>query len=83
MLSKLNTERSVILKELQESNVKGLTSQEMTQVQLARWQRALELHVYAPPKLGQAQTAEEAERDLDFLGLLEKLLEHITEVGRE
>eukprot|EP00526_Cylindrotheca_closterium_P001991 CAMPEP_0113603118 /NCGR_PEP_ID=MMETSP0017_2-20120614/1110_1 /TAXON_ID=2856 /ORGANISM="Cylindrotheca closterium" /LENGTH=1139 /DNA_ID=CAMNT_0000511493 /DNA_START=306 /DNA_END=3725 /DNA_ORIENTATION=- /assembly_acc=CAM_ASM_000147 len=79
MLSKLNTERSMILKELQESNVKGLTPQEMTQVQLARWQRALELYVYKPPKLAQAETAEEIERDLEFLGLLEKLLEHITE----
>lgn len=84
MLSKLNTERSMILKELQEANVKGLTAQEMTQVQLARWQRALELYVYAPPNLKQNETdREEAERDLEFLGLLEKLLEGITEVCRE
>jgi len=81
MLSRLNTERSMILKELQESNVKGLTSQEMTQVQLARWQRALELYVYAPPNEdgNEAVDHEETERDLEFLGLLEKLLEGITE----
>ena len=85
MLSKLNTERAMILKELQESNVKGLTPQEMTQVQLARWQRALELYVYAPPNLKSNETMDRAdvEKDLEFLGLLEKLLEGITEVCRE
>lgn len=78
LLNKLNTERSRIMKELQESNVKGLTAHEMKQVQLARWQRALELFVYEPP-------VEEKDEDtdaenLEFLGLLEKLLEGITEV---
>jgi hypothetical protein len=50
MLSKLDTEREIILNELrQESTVRGLTTAEKTQVQLARWQRALELFVYSPP----------------------------------
>ena len=50
MLSKLDTEREMILNEMkQENTVKGLTAAEKTQVQLARWQRALELFVYSPP----------------------------------
>jgi hypothetical protein len=80
MLNKLNTERSIIMKELQASNVKGLTAHEMKQVQLARWQRALELFVYAPPVEGKETDADDEEEDLEFLGLLEKLLEGITEV---
>lgn len=43
----------------------GLTPQETAQVQLARWQRALELYVYAP-------------QPQDQLGMLE-LLEHLSE----
>jgi hypothetical protein len=81
MLSKLNTERAIILRELGESSVKGLTAQELTQVQLARWQRALELFVYAPPTEQEARTKDEEEQDLEFLGLLDKLLEGITEVS--
>jgi hypothetical protein len=52
MLQKLDTERTLILKELLQagdSTTRGLTAKEKTQVQLARWQRALELYVYAPP----------------------------------
>jgi hypothetical protein len=80
MLNKLNTERSIIMKELQASNVKGLTAHEMKQVQLARWQRALELFVYAPPVEEKETDADNEEEELEFLGLLEKLLEGITEV---
>jgi hypothetical protein len=80
MLNKLKTERSIIMKELQASNVKGLTAHEMKQVQLARWQRALELFVYAPPVEEKETDADNEEEELEFLGLLEKLLEGITEV---
>eukprot|EP00980_Cylindrotheca_fusiformis_P021734 scaffold8569_cov139-Cylindrotheca_fusiformis.AAC.4 len=83
MLNKLNTERSIILKELKESSVKGLTAAEMKQVQLARWQRALELFVYAPPKAEGAKDSQSEAEDLEFLGLLEKLLEGITEVSND
>lgn len=64
MLSKLDTERPIILKELVTPPA-GLTPQEAAQVQLARWQRALELYVYSP-------------RDHDKLGMLE-LLEQLSE----
>jgi hypothetical protein len=70
MLSKLDTERTMILKELA-SEVKGLTATEKTQVQLARWQRLLELYVYTP---------QNNDQDLDFLGVFKNLLEGIQEV---
>jgi hypothetical protein len=71
MLSKLDTERTMILKELN-SETKGLTATEKTQVQLARWQRLLELYVYTP---------QNSDQDLDFLGVLKNLLEGIQEVS--
>ena len=77
MLKKLDKERGKILKELLEPSVKGLTAEEMTQVQLARWQRALELYVYAPPSTDE----EGKKKDLEFMGLLEKLLEGVAEVS--
>ncbi len=64
MLSKLDMERPLILKELLNPPT-GLTQEESTQVQLARWQRALELYVYSP-------------NDQDKLGMLE-LLEQLSE----
>lgn len=64
MLSKLDTERPVILKELVTPPA-GLTPEEAAQVQIARWQRALELYVYSP-------------QDHDKLGMLE-LLEQLSE----
>jgi hypothetical protein len=70
MLSKLDTERAIILKELQ-TPPSGLTAQEAAQVQLARWQRALELYVYAPQE----------DDNLAMLELLEHLSEGIAEVG--
>ncbi|KAL3911931.1 MAG: hypothetical protein SGILL_007089, partial [Bacillariaceae sp.] len=44
LLGKLDTERTMILKELLEGNTAGLTAKEATAIQLARWQRALELY---------------------------------------
>jgi hypothetical protein len=102
VLSKLDTERTIIFNELQ-ADIKGLTAQEKTQVQLARWQRALELFVYAPPKntsnMDEAASATTGSAslsasssglppvntfgkssELDLWGLLEKLLEGISEV---
>jgi len=49
LLGKLDMERSLIVKELLEGNTAGLTAQEATAIQLARWQRALELYIYDPP----------------------------------
>ena len=49
LLSKLDTERDMILQELRTDTMRGLTAVEKTHVQLARWQRALELFVYSPP----------------------------------
>lgn len=49
LLGKLDMERKLILKELLEGNTSGLTAKEATAIQLARWQRALELYVYDPP----------------------------------
>ena len=49
LLGKLDMERKLILKELLEGNTAGLTAKEATAIQLARWQRALELYIYDPP----------------------------------
>jgi hypothetical protein len=104
LLGKLDTERSVILKELLEGNTAGLTAKEATAIQLARWQRALELYVYDPPLQSQKDNAtssgldsgskpekvtastssylqKTAPQNLDFLGLLEKLMETSAEVS--
>lgn len=98
MLSKLDTEREIILNELrQENTVRGLTAAEKTQVQLARWQRALELFVYSPPVkkklVDKSITSSQPppgpggipgdKKDLELLGLMENLLEGIAEVRRE
>eukprot|EP00529_Nitzschia_sp_RCC80_P009801 CAMPEP_0113445046 /NCGR_PEP_ID=MMETSP0014_2-20120614/2982_1 /TAXON_ID=2857 /ORGANISM="Nitzschia sp." /LENGTH=787 /DNA_ID=CAMNT_0000336081 /DNA_START=345 /DNA_END=2705 /DNA_ORIENTATION=+ /assembly_acc=CAM_ASM_000159 len=50
LLGKLDTERMVILKDLLQGTTTGLTAKEATAIQLARWQRALELYVYNPPQ---------------------------------
>jgi hypothetical protein len=112
LLGKLDTERHVILKELLEGNTSGLTAKEATAIQLARWQRALELYVYDPPVRnsissnnamitataagtaggagggageatkgpGGGQKKQQQLTNLDFLGLLEKLMETSAEV---
>lgn len=49
LLGKLDMERELIVKELLEGNTTGLTAKEATAIQLARWQRALELYIYDPP----------------------------------
>jgi hypothetical protein len=49
LLGKLDMERNMIVKELLEGNTAGLTAKEATAIQLARWQRALELYIYDPP----------------------------------
>mmetsp|Transcript_11874 Transcript_11874/g.30127 ORF Transcript_11874/g.30127 Transcript_11874/m.30127 type:complete len:1170 (+) Transcript_11874:141-3650(+) len=49
LLGKLDMERNLIVKELLEGNTAGLTAKEATAIQLARWQRALELYIYDPP----------------------------------
>jgi hypothetical protein len=109
LLGKLDTERYMILKELLEGNTAGLTAKEATAIQLARWERALELYVYGPP-IQSAQKKDNATfttsalsqgegrkgdhvnassapfsqmsmpQNLDFLGLLEKLMETSAEV---
>ena len=96
LLGKLDSERAVILRELLEGNTAGLTAKEATAIQLARWQRALELYVYDP--VGRADNSNPAggesskgtvggmgqkkqPKNLDFLGLLEKLMETSAEVG--
>eukprot|EP00934_Nitzschia_sp_Nitz4_P003400 Nitzschia sp. Nitz4//scaffold143_size57137//21464//24922//NITZ4_006513-RA/size57137-processed-gene-0.48-mRNA-1//-1//CDS//3329536443//3390//frame0 len=71
LLSKLTTERSVILTDLTTPPT-GLTPQEATQVQLARWQRALELYVYAP----------KPEDNLGLLEMLDRLSEGVAEENR-
>lgn len=123
LLGKLDTERSMILKELLQGNTSGLTAKEATAIQLARWQRALELYVYHPPYMSQTTAAAAAAaaqaaastsssfvgntvrgqddslvggvagpgatsvapsptpKNLDFLGLLEKLMETSAEVS--
>lgn len=70
MLSKLDTERPIILKELITPPT-GLTAEEAAQVQLARWQRALELYVYSPKQ----------QDELGMLELLEQLSEGVAEVS--
>ncbi|KAG7343237.1 exocyst complex component Sec10 [Nitzschia inconspicua] len=94
LLGKLDTERSMILKELLEGNTAGLTAKEATAIQLARWQRALELYVYNPPLQSKDKAVavsddaiksenfsssfsqkKTAPQNLDFLELLEKLME--------
>jgi hypothetical protein len=114
LLGKLGTERGIIMKELLDGTTSGLTAKEATAIQLARWQRALELYVYDPPppstttqsrngpttattsstaSSGQDDTpatvvsekaaaaAANVPTNLDFLGLLEKLMETTGEVG--
>jgi len=49
LLGKLDMERNLIIKELLDGNTAGLTAKEATAIQLARWQRALELYIYDPP----------------------------------
>ena len=56
LLGKLSSERTMILKELLGGNTAGLTAKEATAIQLARWQRALELYVYDPPSGGRGTT---------------------------
>ena len=96
LLGKLDMERNLIVKELLEGNTAGLTAKEATAIQLARWQRALELYIYDPPPrmekksndkpvgpavtTGQQDQNDQEKDDLDFLQLLEKLREIIGEV---
>jgi hypothetical protein len=69
LLQKLATEGPRIVQDLQTPPT-GLTAQETSQVQLARWQRALELYVYSP-------STKDA---LGMLELLEQLSEGVAEV---
>jgi hypothetical protein len=90
VLSNLDTERTILFNELQAA-ITGLTKQEKTQVQLARWQRALELCVYAPLPTNTAQLEDDhhgmsgvsssssSQPELDLWGFLEKLLGGISE----
>lgn len=96
LLGKLDMEQNLIVKELLEGNTVGLTVNEATAIQLARWQRALELYIYDPPPRmeknsndkpvspavtpGQQDQNDQEKDDLDFLQLLEKLREIIGEV---
>lgn len=66
-LANLQKDAPTILQELEEEK-KGLTTEERIQVKLARWQRALDLYVYSPAHI-----------QMDMLGLLEKLLEGLSE----
>eukprot|EP00531_Pseudo-nitzschia_arenysensis_P017372 CAMPEP_0116148074 /NCGR_PEP_ID=MMETSP0329-20121206/18135_1 /TAXON_ID=697910 /ORGANISM="Pseudo-nitzschia arenysensis, Strain B593" /LENGTH=1169 /DNA_ID=CAMNT_0003644127 /DNA_START=118 /DNA_END=3627 /DNA_ORIENTATION=- len=58
LLGKLDMERNLIVKELLEGNTAGLTAKEATAIQLARWQRALELYIYDPPARKEDNNAE-------------------------
>jgi len=71
LLEKLATEGPRIVLDLHTPPT-GLTPQETSQVQLARWQRALELYVYSP-------STKDA---LGMLELLEQLSEGVAEVRR-
>lgn len=67
-IKNLNKDADTILKDLEESSdVRGLTQAERTQVQLHRWQRALELYVYTHHE------------KLDWQKLFEKLLDGVSE----
>ena len=73
LLGKLDMERSLIVKELLEGNTAGLTAKEATAIQLARWQRALELYVYDPParreeNANNKQNRSNASRPVDITG---------------
>ncbi|MGK3756414.1 MAG: hypothetical protein ACI8RD_008725 [Bacillariaceae sp.] len=50
LLGKIDMDRNIIIKELLEGKTTGMTANEATAIQLARWQRALELYVYDPPR---------------------------------
>ena len=50
LLGKIDMDRNIIIKELLEGKTTGMTAKEATAIQLARWQRALELYVYDPPR---------------------------------
>lgn len=62
LLGKLDMERNLIVKELLEGNTAGLTAKEATAIQLARWQRALELYIYDPPTRKENSGAEKKHR---------------------
>jgi len=109
LLGKIDMDRNIIIKELLEGKTTGMTANEATAIQLARWQRALELYVYDPPARSnnnnnnnnqqfsnaaaagdtaastqqqqqEQQQQQKNKQNLDFLQLLEKLREIITEV---
>eukprot|EP00751_Fragilariopsis_kerguelensis_P027322 CAMPEP_0170864276 /NCGR_PEP_ID=MMETSP0734-20130129/20362_1 /TAXON_ID=186038 /ORGANISM="Fragilariopsis kerguelensis, Strain L26-C5" /LENGTH=1144 /DNA_ID=CAMNT_0011239815 /DNA_START=27 /DNA_END=3461 /DNA_ORIENTATION=+ len=46
---KIYLERNVIIKQLLEDNTANLTATDATAIEMARWQKALELYVYDPP----------------------------------
>ena len=62
LLGKLDMERNLIVKELVEGNTAGLTAKEATAIQLARWQRALELYIYDPPTKKEDKKDDEQQR---------------------
>jgi hypothetical protein len=67
--AELDQEASTILQELEQtSDARGLTVAERTQLQLARWQRALELYVYTS-----------STESLTWQSLFERLLSGISE----
>jgi len=62
LLGKLDMEQHLIVKELLEGNTAGLTAKEATAIQLARWQRALELYIYDPPTRKEDNTNDKQHR---------------------
>lgn len=67
VVQELQAEQQEILQNLENAEARGLTLTERTQLQLARWERALQLYVYAP------------NAELDWQSLFEKLLEGVGE----
>ena len=86
MVKELETAAPTIIKELEESaEARGMTQSERTQVQLQRWQRALEFYVHssqheASKDSGASSSgAPSVESSLDWQSIFEKLLDGISE----
>jgi len=75
----LGQDADTILQELSDADTaKGLTQAEKQQLQLVRWQRALELYVYTPHQAA-AVSSSHQHQHLDWQSLFEKLLDGISE----
>lgn len=86
LMNKLRKEAATILQELQDktkqAQQQGLTAQERLSLQLARWQRALELYVYCGDISTEASSLSDA-RELNLWILLETLIQGVAEDEHE